>query len=124
MKALIISGGGAKGSFSVGVLQHLLGDLQEQYDVLCGVSVGAINAAFLGQFPFGEEKSSAHQLKEWWLKLNNDKIYTRWKPFGRLHCLWHLSFYDSTPLKSLIYENFNLDHIRASGKNVSVGTVS
>lgn len=123
-RALVLSGGGAKGGFSVGCLQYLMGELHTNYEVLCGVSVGAINVSFLSQFAAGQESEAATQLKHWWLKLDDSKIYKRWQPFGKLHCLWHLSFFDSSPLKSLIYENISLDAIRESGKKVSVGTAS
>ncbi len=124
MKALVLSGGGAKGAFSVGCLQHLMGELQTNYDILCGVSVGAINVSFLSQFTAGQEIEASEQMKDWWLKLDNNKIYQRWKPFGRLHSIWRSSVYDSAPLQELIRKNVSLDKIRASGKKVSVGTVS
>src|SRR5271157_3363412 len=124
MKALVLSGGGAKGAFSVGCLQYLMGELQTHYEILCGVSVGAINVSFLAQFAIGQEVEAVEQMKNWWLKLDDDKIYRRWKPFGRLHSIWRSSVYDSAPLQELIRKNISLDKIRISGKKVSVGTVS
>ncbi|MEK6607896.1 MAG: patatin-like phospholipase family protein [Myxococcota bacterium] len=50
---LVLSGGGARGAYEVGVLQYLYGDLARvlgrppRFDVVCGTSVGAINACFL-----------------------------------------------------------------------------
>lgn len=124
MRALVHSGGAAKGSYASGVISYLMGELRTNYDIYCGNSVGAINTAFLAQFPTGQEVEAAEQMKNWWLKLTNDKIYTRWKPFGRLHSIWRQSVYDSTPLQILVRENISLDKIRDSGKKVSVGTVS
>ena len=124
MKALVHSGGSVRGAYGAGVISYLMGDLQTQYDIYCGNSVGAINTAFLAQFTSGQEVDAAQQMKKWWLELTNDKIYTRWKPFGRLHSIWRQSVYDSTPLHSLVRENINLDKIRASGKKISVGAVS
>ena len=46
MKALVLSGGGAHGAYEAGVASALL--QREKYDVICGVSIGAINAALIG----------------------------------------------------------------------------
>jgi NTE family protein len=124
MRALVLSGGGAKGSYQVGALKHILGELKVKYDIFCGVSVGAINAAFLSMFSFGEEEVAANQLYDLWSQIDTSKIYKRWYPFGRWHALWEKSFYDSSPLHELIRGNIHLDKIRLSGKHVSVGTVS
>lgn len=124
MRALVHSGGGAKGAWGAGVIKYLLGDLKIQYDIFCGVSVGAINAAFLAQFKTGEEELAAKEMYDLWLKLDTSKIYKRWSPFGRWHALWKQSFYDSSPLHDLIKTYISLDKIKSTGKLVSVGTVS
>lgn len=124
MKALVLSGGGSKGSWQAAVLKHLLGDLKNKYQILCGVSAGAINAAFVSQFEVGDEVEAAHQLTNLWSNLDNNKIYKRWFPFGRFHALWKPSLYDSQPLIDLLNEKIDIKKIRASGKEVRVGTVS
>ncbi|HEY5021866.1 MAG TPA: patatin-like phospholipase family protein [Gemmatimonadaceae bacterium] len=48
MKALVLSGGGARGAYEAGVVCGLV-DAGEQFDVVCGTSIGAINASFLAQ---------------------------------------------------------------------------
>jgi NTE family protein len=51
--AMILSGGGARGAYEVGVLWYIFDELTRQrgapprLDILCGTSVGAINACFL-----------------------------------------------------------------------------
>jgi predicted acylesterase/phospholipase RssA len=45
MKALVLSGGGAHGAYEAGVASSLM--QREKYDVICGVSIGAINAALI-----------------------------------------------------------------------------
>ena len=50
--ALVLSGGGARGAYEVGVLSYLFDDLVRSegpigVDVICGTSVGAVNGAFL-----------------------------------------------------------------------------
>jgi NTE family protein len=124
LKALVLSGGGSKNSWAAGCIKHLLGDQQNNYQILCGISSGAINCAFLAQFKTGQEQEASERLCELWLKIKSKDIYKRFFPFGRFHCLWRLGFFDSSPMHQLINENISLDKIRASGKSVNVGVVS
>jgi NTE family protein len=124
MRALVLSGGGSKGSYQAGALKYILGEKQVNYDALCGVSVGAINVAFLAMFKSGQEIESSQKLVEMWSALDNSKIYKRWFPFGRWHAIWKKSFFDSSPLHHLLKSGISLDKIRESGKHVNVGTVS
>src|SRR5271170_3177108 len=124
MKALVLSGGGSKGAYQVGALKYLLGELENKYEILCGVSVGAINCAFVSQFEHGKEKECAEELNNLWSQLNNSSIYKRWFPFGSLHSLWRPSFFDSSPLYNLIHSKISLEKIRKTGKKSSVGAVS
>lgn len=124
MRALVLSGGGSKGSYQVGALKYILGEKRINYDALCGVSVGAINVAYLGMFKSGQEVESSQKIAEMWGTLDNSKIYKRWFPFGRWHAIWKKSFYDSSPLHNLLKDGISLEKIRESGKHVNVGTVS
>ncbi len=124
MKALVLSGGGSKGAYQAGALKYILGEKQIKYEIICGVSVGAINASFLAQFKHEEEIESAKQIVDLWLKIQNKDIYKRWFPFGRWHALWQSSFYNSKPLMDLITNNISLTRIRESNKKISVGAVS
>ncbi len=47
MRALVLSGGGARGAYEAGVASVLLE--REQFDVVCGTSIGAVNAALAAQ---------------------------------------------------------------------------
>src|SRR3990170_691842 len=102
MRALVLSGGGSKGAYQCGVLQYLLNDLGIQYSVLCGVSVGALNAALLAMYPLGQEKQSFESLKNLWTGINTSKVYRKWAFWGELAALWKPSLYDSTPLQMLV----------------------
>jgi NTE family protein len=124
MRALVLSGGGSKGSYQAGALKYILGEKGVTYDALCGVSVGAINVAFLAMYKPGQELESSIRLSSMWSRLDNSKIYKRWFPFGRWHAIWKKSFFDSSPLHNLLKSEIDLDKIRESGKQVSVGTVS
>ncbi len=51
--ALVLSGGGARGAYEAGVLRYVRGELAEslgaqpRVDLVCGTSIGAVNACFL-----------------------------------------------------------------------------
>lgn len=57
-RALALSGGGNKGSYEAGAIHGLVNGLEPkdvEYDVVTGVSVGAINAAGVSLWPIGQE---------------------------------------------------------------------
>lgn len=45
--ALVVSGGGSKGAFAVGAIQHLVQSVGVQFDIVCGTSTGALIAPFI-----------------------------------------------------------------------------
>ena len=126
MRVLVQSGGGAKGAYQAGALQHLLGDLGIHYDGFCGSSVGAINAMHLAQFAAGNELDAAKSLKELWLSIDTPKVYKKW--YGgvlwHLPALWKPSVFDSSPLRDFLGKHLHLAALRNSGKHLSVGAVS
>ena len=50
-RALILGGGGARGAYQVGMLDVLVNELELDFQIMRGVSIGALNAAFLAQAP-------------------------------------------------------------------------
>jgi NTE family protein len=120
-RALVLSGGGCKGAFQVGALGYLTKFLDKEYKIFCGVSVGAINCAFLSQFTDMHE--AATMLEKLWLELDTSKVYKRWCPFGKLHALWKKSVYNSKPLKKMIRKKLNQKKIVLSGNKLRVGAV-
>ena len=79
--ALILSGGGARAAYQVGVLQALADirpDLRNPFPIVCGTSAGAINAVALAAFP-GEFYQSVAVLAETWRQLEIEQVFkTRW----------------------------------------------
>ena len=49
-RALVLSGGGARGAYEAGVVSQLYAQ-GETFDVICGTSIGAINGALVAQRP-------------------------------------------------------------------------
>jgi NTE family protein len=72
--AIILSGGGARGAYEVGVLWYVFDELTRmlgappKIDILCGTSVGAINASFLAAH-LGDPVLGMRRLVELWSEL-------------------------------------------------------
>jgi len=47
VRAIVFSGGGAKGAYEAGLIQTLVNECHEGFDIICGTSIGAINASFV-----------------------------------------------------------------------------
>lgn len=123
MRALVLQGGGAKGAYQAGVLKYLLGIKSIKYDILCGTSVGAINAAYLAQFKDGEEVLASQTIHSMWESLDNNAIRKKWFAWP-LTVPWKPSVYNSKPLMRLLRENICQEKIANSGKVLRVGAVS
>lgn len=120
MRALVLSGGGSHGAYEVGALQHWMGALGLDYEILCGTSVGAINAAYLAQAPLGKPTEAVANLIAMWQTVDTSKIYKRWFPFGKLHALWKRSVYDSSPVQRWIRSGVVAKAVAASGRKLRV----
>jgi NTE family protein len=122
-RALVLSGGGIKGAYQVGVLKKWLKEDGLDYDILCGVSVGALNALKLAAIPLGDSSEAYDNLYNIWHDLTVSRIFCGWKPFGKISALWKWSIFDSSPLIKLIKSDFDIEKIRNSNKNVRIGAV-
>lgn len=125
-KALVLSGGFMHGAFQVGVMQYLLTQLGMKYDIITGISVGAINGAYLAQFKHGEEEEAWTGLNKIWESLKGNKdLYKKW--YGgvlwNLPALWKPSLYNSKPLRNLIGDCLDSEKVSESGKILRVGAV-
>ncbi len=69
--AVVLSGGGARGAYEVGVLRYLREELPRRLgytpriDILCGTSVGAINVAFLAASADDPEGQASRLAAHW-----------------------------------------------------------
>lgn len=123
MRALVLSGGGSRGAYQVGALKYLLGIEERHYDIICGSSVGALNAGYLSMFPQGNEPEAANGLVSMWRDVDDDFIYKKWF-FRYLATLWRPSLYNSKPLHNEVRQRLDATKIKSSGKHLSVGAVS
>ncbi|MDD9738093.1 patatin-like phospholipase family protein, partial [Seohaeicola sp. SP36] len=75
--ALVLQGGGARGAYHVGVLRALAeitGARRSPFQIVCGSSVGAINAASIGVTANDFQRGTKH-LSSLWRGLRCDAIY-------------------------------------------------
>src|SRR5262245_25296059 len=73
--ALVLAGGAARGAYEVGVVQHVVEDVARdlgrpiRFDILCGTSVGALNACGLAAFA-DRGAASIHEVIDVWSTLD------------------------------------------------------
>ena len=86
--ALAMSGGGSKGSYEAGALWGLyFTDVNATadkyaYDVMTGVSAGALNTACGAMFAPSDVENFITFLSEKWQELKEDNVWVPWKPAG------------------------------------------
>jgi len=72
--ALVLSGGGARGAYQVGVLRQIARQHPElSFPVITGVSAGAINATFIASHA-GELTDATDELTELWSELSTSRV--------------------------------------------------
>ena len=118
-RALILSGGGARGAFQVGVWKYLR-EINWTPDLICGTSIGAINAAAIGS------GMPVERLADLWRTHNRSEIY-------RLKILHFLksalrgkplkSLLDGAPLRSMLTRNLNMEALRQSPIEIIISAV-
>ena len=78
-RALVFSGGGARGAYEAGVIHYLLDEFPKRlgrpvsFDILCGTSVGAIHACFLAATA-ELDGDRGSRLVEFWKRMRIEKI--------------------------------------------------
>lgn len=129
--ALILSGGGARGAYQVGVLKGLAEILkakkiQDPFQILSGVSAGAINTAKLASSP-DDFSTSVEKLVYLWSQLKSDHVFKMnllsfnslsiTKLLGGKSSFNFNSLLDTEPLKQLLEENIDFEQIAQNVKN-------
>ncbi|HEU4967478.1 patatin-like phospholipase family protein [Sphingomonas sp.] len=116
--AIVLSGGGAKGAFQVGVLDELVVQRGVRFDIVAGVSTGSIQA-------LGVAQDDVPGLVQRWLGIRGNKdIYTE-RPLGVVGgLLGEDSIYDTKPLRRLIRGFADDARLQASGRKLLLGVVN
>lgn len=115
--ALVLSGGGAKGAFEVGAEKYAREVKGYTWDVIAGVSVGALNGAMLAMHKYD-------RLFEIWNTVSNDKVYTGGFGVWSALKIWlrgARSFYGNGPLQKMIAQEVEPDKFKV---DLRIGAVS
>jgi NTE family protein len=128
-KALVLPGAGARGAYQIGVLKAVARLLPERepnpFQVICGTSAGAINAAVLAGHAANFERAVADMEQVWanfaasqiyrsddWTMLKTGLHWLTAAVFGGLGVRNPASFLDNAPLRELLVQNVRFDGIR------------
>lgn len=117
--ALILSGGGAKGAFEAAAEKYAREEKGYHWDIIAGVSVGALNGAMLAMEKYP-------RLWEIWNTISDDQVYT-----GGFN-LWSIiklafgakSFYGNEPLWKSLKAEMEPARIKADLRIGSVSLIS
>ena len=77
-RALVLSGGSNNGAWETGVLWGLLhyGDKADfEWDVVTGVSAGALNTCMISTYATGEETEMTEFLSYTWANMHTDDVW-------------------------------------------------
>ena len=119
-RALIMAGGGSRGAFQIGVWKYLV---QRNWipDIICGTSVGAINAAGIGS---GLDIPALVRL---WTTYNRRKMY-------RLNLIPFLSYFlsgrslkpllDTRSMETMVSDNVDFNRLKNNGTKIVISTVN
>ncbi len=119
-RCLILAGGGARGAFQVGALQFLQ-EMGWKPEMICGSSVGAINAAAIGS------GTDLDELARLWRSFDRHKIYKITLKKFILTFLGGRKFnpvMDTGPLRAMLTEHINMEALRKSRTEIIVTAVN
>jgi len=114
--ALILSGGGARGAFQVGAEMYARQVKGYHWDIIAGVSVGAMNGAMLAMHRYA-------RLLEIWDTISNEQVYTGGFNLPSLVRLLFgaKSFYGNQPLQKMMKRELEAGKVI---EDLHVGAVS
>ncbi|HEY6809151.1 MAG TPA: patatin-like phospholipase family protein [Gemmatimonadales bacterium] len=125
LRALVLSGGGAKGAFQVGALDTLLNEQGLEFAIIAGVSTGALSAGLLAQGAGGPgQRAELEGVKELYFSITSNRDVQRTRFLGLLGAfLFHDSIFDPAPLRNELFQRIDPARLRASGTALRVGAV-
>lgn len=114
--ALVLSGGGAKGAFQFMAEKYAREVKGYEWDVIAGVSVGALNGVMLAMKKY-------ERLEELWWNISADQVYTGKLNFWSIFkiALGAQSIYSNDPLWKLLQEEYSYEKV---GVDLRIGVVS
>lgn len=127
-RALALGSAGDRFPYEAGVLESLLRFEKPEnikYDVIGGVSGGAINSAIFAEFEKGREAEAIQKIKTLSLSLKNTDIFKNWFPGGMVQgFFFKTGLYDSSPLFDMIKKNIRIEEIKKAKRVYITGAHS
>ena len=123
IRALVMSGGGAKGAFQAGATETLVRERHMDFQVVAGVSAGALNALILaqGKGPAGLGVQ-VQELRQLWMGIHSDDDIYRKRFLGSiLGFVTQNSIDDPSPLREKIERLGRIEDLRASSREFRIG---
>jgi predicted acylesterase/phospholipase RssA len=115
-RALVISGGGSKGAFAVGVLKKLFSEFPNlDFDILVGTSTGSLIVPYVSI-------SEMKLLEKLYTEQTTDNVVLTGRLGDRIN---NVSIFDASPLKASLEKNYTdarYDAIKATGKKIFLTT--
>ncbi len=119
-RALVLAGGGARGSFQAGVWKYLVQTGWEP-DIICGTSIGAVNAAAIGS------RMDVETIIHLWTTYNRRRIY-------HLNLLQFVAYLfskraikpllDTKPLEKMLHDNLDFTALKKSKTKIIITAVN
>lgn len=131
---LVLSGGGARAAYQVGVLRAIAdllpADYPNPFDIICGTSAGALNAAGLATHA-NHLRDGVAMLESVWGEFRTEQVYRTdmagvlaraWRfvmtlVFGRLRRDLPISMLDNSPLRELLQQRLTMSNVQESIDN-------
>lgn len=127
-RALALGGGGDRGAYEAGVIHGLVSNLppeEVQWDVVTGISAGALNAIAVALYKIGDEKAAAEFLLNEWRTITQKDVFKQWFPGGIAEgFLLKSGLLDTTPLRRYLGSIINSTRVRNSGRRLQIGATS
>ena len=99
--AIALAGGGSNGGYEAAVLFGFANSTKApniKYQVVSGVSIGAINGGLVTQYPIGQELSMSQQMLALWRIINGTSdIFVEWDGGLVEGLLFQRGFFNNTP---------------------------
>jgi NTE family protein len=145
---IALQGGGAHGAFSWGVLDRLLEDPRVEIEAITGASAGAMNAVALAAgYHAGDRDEARESLRKFWegvlnearssplrrspievmmggWGLDSSPLYVMFDLVTRLASPYDLNPFNINPLKDLVADLVDFDHLRKSKVKVFISATN
>ncbi|MBI1858413.1 MAG: patatin-like phospholipase family protein [Candidatus Melainabacteria bacterium] len=129
--ALVLSGGSARGAYEIGVLKALLPEVKKRggFQIICGTSVGSLNACFLASLIHKPADEIIEGLEHYWLTLKREHVFQEnWAHAGLRSFLGSMKLgqpeypglLDNASLKTILENDVNWEQLR---KNIDDGLI-